>query len=98
MKYIVCKSVIYVVGHLWMPDIIASQQITVSAYDVRYLRDDRGKITRESVEQWLGTHTGNFQFIHDFSASIEDGDNTVDIPWASEDGELEYLDTLPSED
>ena len=98
MKYTVRKSVIYVVGKIWMPAITCSQQITVNAYDVGHLRDGSGKITRESVEQWLDKHTGDFRSVQDFSASIEDGDITIDIPWASEDGEMAYLDTLPSED
>lgn len=31
-------------------------------------------------------------------ASIEDGDQTLDFPWASEESEYAYYDTLPAED
>ena len=98
MKYTVRKSVIDVVGKIWMPAITASQRIVLNAHDLEHLRDDDGKITRESVERWFSTHPGDFQSIQDFSASIEDGDNTIDIPWASEDGEMAYLDTVSVED
>ena len=37
-------------------------------------------------------NAGDFASIIDFSASIEDGENTVDIPWASEEGEIAYSD------
>lgn len=94
MKYMVRKSFVAVVGKIWMPAITASLHIRLSEYDINNMRDESGKITRESVEQWLCTHTGDFQSIQDFSASIEDGENTIDIPWASEDGEMAYCDTL----
>ena len=71
----------------------------VNSYDIEYLRDDGGAITRDSVEDWLTTHSGDFQQILDFTASIEDGDTTVDIEWADEEAELTYLDCMyPSED
>ena len=41
-----------------------------------------GKITRESVQCWLDCHAGDFSEIIDFSASLEIGDETVEIPWA----------------
>jgi hypothetical protein len=42
-------------------------------------------------------NTGDFQQIIDFSASLEDGERSINLPWATEDGELQYLDTLPDE-
>jgi len=75
-----------------MPAVTCSQIQTLSGYDVENCRDDEGKITRDSVEQWLTTHSGDFQSVQDFSASIEDGGNTVEIPWATEDGEMAFND------
>lgn len=98
MKYTVRKSIVRVVGRIWMPAVIASNVITMSAYDIDNARDEDGKITRESVEDWLGSHAGDFQSIIDFEASIEDGDLTIDIPFASEDGEMAYIDTLGDEE
>ena len=92
MRYTVRKSVVYVVGKIWMPAITAGQEIVLRDYDVENCRDDNGQITRESVSEWLGGNTGDFQSIEDFSASIEDGDQTVDIPWATEEGEMAYSD------
>ena len=93
MRYTVRKSLVYVVGNLWMGG-LAATTITMSAYDVENARDDEGKITRDSVEQWLTSHSGDFQSVKDFSASIEDGDQTIDIPWSSEEAECDYSDCM----
>ena len=95
MRYTVRKSLVYVVGKIWMPmGPLFAQTFTVRADD---LLDDDGKITRESVEQWLCCHAGDFSSIEDFSASIEHGEETIDIPWASEEGELAYCDATCGE-
>jgi len=92
------KSVIDVVGRIWMPAIVASLRMELRPYDVDNARDGDGQVTRESVEQWLATHAGDFQQVIDFRASIEDGDRTVDIPFATDDGEMAWLDTLPEDE
>jgi hypothetical protein len=97
MKYTVRQSVIDVVGRIWMPAAVCSLRITMSAHDVENARDDDGKITRESIEQWLMTHSGDFSQVMDFRASIEDGEETVEIPFASEAGEVAYMDTIAEE-
>lgn len=94
MKYTVRKSVIDVVGYIWMPQIVCSLRINMSDYDINNARNAEGELTRESVEQWLMTHSGDFQSVIDFRASIEDGDKTIDFPFATEDGECQYLDTI----
>jgi hypothetical protein len=76
-----------------MPAIRAGTELTLNQqYDVENCRDNSGKITRESVKAWLDKHAGDFQCVEDFHASIEDGDKTIDIPWATEAGELVYCD------
>lgn len=94
MKYLVKKSVVDVVGRIWMPQAVCSLRIVMSRYDVDNARDDDGNITRDSLESWLHTHTGDFSEIIDFRASIEDGEQSIEIPFASEDGESQYLDTI----
>lgn len=98
MKYVVRKSVVCYVGTIWQ-GLTCAQDKTLSSYDVENMRDDDGKITRESVENWLGCNSGDFQSIDDFYASIEDGDETIDIEWASEESEMTYNDCMfPSDD
>lgn len=97
MKYTVKASYVDVVGRLWMGG-KASLRINLSGHDLENMRDDDGQITRETVEQWLSTHSGDFQHTIDFSASIEDGDKSLDFPFATEEGEMDYLDTFPVEE
>lgn len=98
MRYTVRKSVVDVVGRIWMPGIVCAQRIELSAYDLDNARDDAGKLTRDSVLDWLGSHAGDFASIIDFQASLEDGDTTVDIPFATEEGETAWLDCQSGED
>ncbi len=100
MKYVVRKSFVDVVGHIWMPNTVAAMRYPLSNYDIENIRQqDDGIIDREAVEQWLTCHSGDFQSIEDFSASIEDGDKSIDIPWDDEDSEYTFSDLMyPSED
>ena len=75
-----------------LPRVICGQQLTATSYDLENMRDDNGKITRESVANWLTCHSGDFSEVLDFSASLEDGAESIDIPWATEEGELAYAD------
>lgn len=93
-RYTVRKSYIDVLGYIWLPRVLCSLRIPCDSYAIEQMRDDDGNITRESIEDWLTMHSGDFQSVEDFSASIEDGDNTIDIPWSSEENECAYLDTL----
>jgi hypothetical protein len=99
MRYMVRTSYVDVIGPIWMPSTTAAMRYTVDGYDIENMRDEDGNITRDSVEQWLACNSGDFQNVTDFSASIEDGDTTVDIPWKDEDSELTYNDCMfPEED
>lgn len=100
-RYLVRKSYINVVGTIWMPAVPASLRIDLREYDIenmrqeaRFRNDDDPTITREVVEYWLSLHSGDFQDVIDFEASIEDGDQTLDFPFASEEGESAYLETV----
>lgn len=99
MRYIVRRSYVDVVGELWMPNVTAASRIELGAYDIENMTDDDGAVTRDSVEQWLMCHSGDYSRVLDFAASIELGDTTVDIPWTSEESECTYSDCMyPSED
>lgn len=99
MRYMVRKSIVEILGVIWMPSAECGQVQTLSSYDVENLRDDDGKITRDSVEQWLTTHSGDFANVIDFHASIEDGEDTIEIPRSDEEHELRFCDAMyPSED
>lgn len=101
MKYTVSKSLVSVIGKLWMPNATAATSITASSYDVENMRDDEGVIDRDSVEQWLMSHSGDFSRVLDFAASIEDptSGETITIDWADEDSEFTYSDCMfPSDD
>jgi hypothetical protein len=105
MRYVVRKSIITVLGRIWMPAIVASQQKDLDSYDVENIRGyaehlsgGDTTITRDAVEHWLMLHSGDFSEILDFRASIEDGDQTIEFDWAEDDSEDQYLDTIATED
>lgn len=99
VKRVIRSSEVYVLGRIWMPMVPGATTIQLSDYDIKNLEREDGKITRRSVESWLGTHAGDFSEILDFSASIEDGEVTVDLPWANEDNGQQWGDLMfPSED
>jgi len=92
MKYLVRKSIVKVVGKIWMPNVTRAQVIEMCDYDLQNATDENGNITRESLGDWLDCNAGDFASILDFSASLEVGGDTVDIGWATEEGECAYFD------
>lgn len=99
MRYQIVRSFINVVGNLWMPNTQAAMQYTISASDIKNMTDEDGQITRESVEDWLAGHSGDFSSITDFYADIEyNGVNTI-IQWNDEENEFAFNDMMyPIED
>ena len=98
MRYTVRKSVVWVLGDIWMPSVQAAQTYELTDYDVRNARDDDGEITRDSVDRWLSMHSGDFASVTDFAASIEDGNATIEIQWQSEDNEMAYSNCFPEDE
>jgi hypothetical protein len=88
MKYMVYKSIIQVVGTLWMGG-HGSCEYDLRSYDVENIKA-LGDITRDTVEAWLDTNAGDFQHVTDFRASIEDDNVSYDIPWSNEESEYLY--------
>lgn len=91
------KSFINVLGELWYPSTGATVY-NLSDYDLENMKDDNGNYTRESVELWLGSHSGDFQSVTDFSAdlSLPDGKDIV-IPFENEENEMEFNDIMYAE-
>ena len=58
-----------VIGKLWMGG-TAAYSYEPTASDVENMRDEDGLITREGVEAWLDTHSGDFQSVTDFSVDF----------------------------
>ena len=95
MRYTVRKSTINVIGKIWMPANKCAQEIVLSAYDLENIEKP---VTRDTVEFWLMLNSGDFQSITDFSASLEIGSETIELPWEHEDSEYTYSDCMwPSE-
>jgi len=89
-RYTVIVRNVQVVGKLWMGG-NAAMEYTMSVEDLDGMRPD---VTREKVEQWLTTKTGDFQSVTDFHADLDD----VDIPWGTEEGEMIFNDCMYPEE
>ena len=95
MKYVRRVSFIDVLGYIWMPsNVLCSTKYTLREYDVENCRDDDGNVTRDSVTQWLTSHTGDFSSVEDWSGSLEVGDDTVNFGWEKPESEEQYTDTV----
>lgn len=82
---------VHVIGQIWMPAITAAQHIELSDYDLKNI----GEFTRDAFEDWLGSHTGDFQSIKDFYVCV----GNDEIPWQDEESELTFNDCMyPEED
>ena len=90
MQFTVERNWIDVLGTIWLPAITCGQQINLTAYDM----DNIGEPSRDNVEQWLGTHAGDFQSIEDFHAVLGE----TEIPWNDEDHECQFNDCMYPED
>ena len=92
MRYTVRKSYIDVIGNIWMPSSgIFAYRYDLSLYDVE---DIVKPINRDNVQDWLDKNAGDFSRVHDFSASIENGDETIDIPWIYKESEMTFCDCV----
>lgn len=103
------QDYVEVVGHIWQPGVgLCATRMDLSDYDLRNIVADRvtgdvpvndetltERFTRESVADWLTAHSGDFSEVVDFYATA----GHVEIPWASEDSEMAYIDAMyPAED
>lgn len=91
------KSFVNVIGKGWYNQTIATTY-NVTDSDVENVRDDSGNITRESVALWLDSHSGDFQSVDDFSASLSLADGSdYEFGFADLENELAFNDCMYSE-
>jgi hypothetical protein len=80
---------INVVGEGWLPPgVPIAMSLDLRQYDIDNICRSGGW-NRDSVEQWLHTHAGDFSVVHDFFATCKDWE---DIQWGDEDYEMEFND------
>ena len=85
LKCTVVTHEVFVVGRGWH-----GQPMATTYNLIPYGLENLGEFTRDNVQKWLDTHAGDFQVITDFSASLAE----VEIPFATEEGELAWYDLM----
>lgn len=94
MKYMVSISFVDVLGYI-LPHALCSLRLKLSPYDLQNIAaEGDGQITRDAVEQWLTSNSGDFSNVVDFYASLEWHGKTVTFDWTTEENECAYMDTL----
>lgn len=84
------RNWIDVVGEIWWPfGLACSYRYELSAYDIHNI----GELTRDNVEDWVLTHSGDFSKVLDFCAYIKD----YVSGWATEEGECAWMDCVSQE-
>ena len=84
------RNWIEVVGYIWMPsDVLCASEIAVGEWEIEQI----GELTRENIESWLGSHTGDFSEVVDFSPHIKD----FEPGWENEEHEVNYSDCMNPE-
>ena len=87
MRRTITENYVLILGGIWWPyGALCSLRVNLSSHDLASI----GEFTRENVERWLLTHSGDFSSVKDFYATAGD----IEIPWSSEENELAYLDTI----
>lgn len=91
------KSYIHIIGELWYPGTGATT-LTASDHDLENMQDDDGAYTRESIDNWIGAHSGDFQSVTDWSADLSLS-NGVDIefPFENKKNEFAFSDIMYGE-
>ena len=92
MRYMVERNFVQVIGQIWMPATTAAMTYDLDSSDVRNIREFclHYKVCRDSVEDWLGTHSGDFRTIDDFYVTIGDWESE----WAHEESEATFNDCM----
>lgn len=92
MRVTIERNFVQVIGTIWQPGVgPCAVEYALNAHDVESI----GDFTRDNVERWLSTHSGDFQSIADFRATV--GDDWIEF--ADEESELTFNDCMfPSED
>ena len=89
-RYQIIRDEIYLIGTGWNGGEIASV-LTVPRYDMTSLVT-RG-LTRENVQTYINGHSGDFQWVTDWSANFGSC-ALVGFPWDQPDSENLYFDCV----
>lgn len=84
------RDYIEVIGKIWMPPVMAATEYQLDGYSVALIEEQEGATLRDKVDAWLSTHSGDFQEVKDFRASIGD----QEVPWQDEESELIFNDCM----
>lgn len=76
------QAYIQVVGKIWMPAVEAAQTYQLSDHDLETME----VFSRESVEEWLSSHAGDFQSITDCYARC----GATTVSWEKEENEVKF--------
>lgn len=87
-------SHISVIGPIWMPECVCAMDYTLTPFDIDNMSGKDVAITREHVRNWIDCHSGDFQYVTDFSATIGNNGETLEFPWASDESEMTYCDAM----
>ena len=98
MRYTVTKSIIQVVGKIWMPATMCAMEYELDSYKLGNLLaevEEGESLTREHVAYWLSLNSGDFQGVEDFRADLElpDGTNFTS-DWEKEENEMVFSDCM----
>lgn len=63
------KYFVSVVGQMWLPQIPAAMEITITERDWNVTDADFENLTLEELEHWMYTHTGDLSTIDDYEIS-----------------------------
>jgi hypothetical protein len=78
------RAYVQVIGYIWMPSHVeCSYTFQLSDSDLKNI----GDFTRDNVEEWLSSHSGDFRSISDFCAVC----GSEELNWAKEDSENKWL-------
>jgi len=85
MRYVVEKNFVRVIGKGWYGQKMC-YEYPLSKSDAENI----GEFIRENIEDWLSTHSGDFQSIDDFYATVGEDE----IQFKDEEKEMEYWDIV----
>ena len=90
----ITRNIIQVIGYIWLPRTMAAMaamEYTLSDSDLKRYGIDRKKPTRDQIERWIRTNTGDFSYIKDWYADI--GQNKI-LDWKDPESEFIFNDCM----
>lgn len=90
-------SEIKVIGAIWQPGFDhCAQKYTIPRHELNNMlqaaeKTHIGSLRREDLEPWVGSHTGDFSIIQDWSASLSMDGSDKEIPWEKPESAEHYF-------